>query len=249
MQNLRVNIKSADVENARKITNMLYELVENEKIESVKIKKMKKGKNSIDVSTIIQLFEDIDIGATFQSGILNAAASVGGMYYGLKLAREIITSVKQGIETYEKLKKKTSFMGLHCKIGRWTIARFGRSYDVQSFDTILTSASPQSVEDTLLAKKQWGEILISREKYTMIDYVAIFVKSPVAAIEWIGKVKDIKYNPVNKKSTILLRSIDKIKRIPYDERWPHHNAHGTVYTTIDRVRKAKTLCDTYPSLG
>lgn len=248
MQNLRANIRSADVENASKITNILYELVEKEKIGSVKISKIKKGKNSIDVSAIVQLFESIDVGAAFNSGILEAAAGMGGAYYGLKLAREIITAIKDGIVGYEKLKKMKSFMGLQLKIGGHTIAKFGRSYGVEPFDTILTSASPQSIQNTLIGKKQWGEIPIAREKYAMIDYVAIFTKSPVAAIEWIGKVKDIKYNPANNKSTVLLRSIDKIKPIPYDERWPHHNAHGTVYTTIERVRNAKTLCDTYPSL-
>jgi len=248
LQNLRANIKSADLENASKITNILYEFVEKEKIESVKISKIKKGKNSIDVSVIAQLFESINVVAAFNSGILEAAAATGGTYYGLKLSREMIKAIKDGIAGYEKLKKIKSFMGLQLKIGGYTIAKFGRSYGVEPFDTILTSAAPQSIEDTLIGKKQWGEIPIAREKYTMIDYVAIFTKSPVAAIEWIGKVKDIKYNPANKKSTVLFRSIDKIKPIPYDKRWPHHNAHGTVYTTIERVRSAKTLCDTYPSL-
>ena len=247
MQTLRVNIKSTDIDNARKITNMLYELVDKEKIESVKISEIKKGKNSIDINPIIQLIGNIDIVAAFESGIISAAAGTGGAYYGLKLAREIISIVRDGIRAYEKLNKK-SFMGLHCKIGRHTLTKFGRSYGVQLFDTILVSATPQSIDDTLLAKKQWGEIPISKDKYALIDYVAIFVKSPIAAIEWIGKVKDIKYNPVNKKSTILFTSINKIKPIPYDDRWPHHNAHGTVYTTMERIKHAETLSDVYPSL-
>jgi len=122
---------------------------------------------------------------------------------------------------------------------------------VDPFDTILTSATSSTIQDTLLAKKknQWGEIPIAREKYPLIQYIAFFVKTPVRAIQWIGKVKTISYNPETQKSTIYLDgNPEKTRLVPYDKKCPRHNGHGTVYTTIKRIKKAKTLCDVYPSL-
>jgi len=44
MENMKLNIKSADIDSAMKITNLLYQLIDSKKLESVKIKQVKKGK-------------------------------------------------------------------------------------------------------------------------------------------------------------------------------------------------------------
>lgn len=247
MTNLQVNLRSADVENAVKITQILYSLVENREIESITINKIKKGANSLDINSLIPLINDgvKELGAWIPVGVVG----VGATYGATKVIHEIISTIKDGIELSEKIKGKKSFMGLHCKIGRQNIVKFGRSYGIPYFDTIMTSATLQSIDDTLLAKNQWGEIPISRERYPLIKHIALFVKTPHRSIEWVGKVKEIKYNPNNKKSTIYLDGKpERIPQIPYDKKCPQHNGHGTVYTTLERIRNAKTLCDVYPSL-
>lgn len=247
--NLKTNIKSADIESAKKITTMLYTLVDNNQIPTFKIKKISKGKNSVDLSPLIPIISEIDFSSVYQTIRESGIFVVGQTYFGIKIAREILSIVKDGIVTYEKIKKKKSLFGINCIINNNSIIKYGRSFGVEPFDTILASATPESLELTFLKEKKWGEIPISQEKYFLIEYVAIFVKYPIGAITHIGKVDHIEFNPENNKSTIILDGDPvKITPIPYDERYPHHNAHGTVYTTKERIDNAKTLADVYPSL-
>lgn len=245
MANLQVRIKSGDIDSVMKVTGILYQLIEEKEIESLSINKIKKGEHSLDFNSLAALLNNNQLLETIIGGI-----GIEIAYRGVKFVHEIISTIKDGIDLSEKIKGNKSFMGLQCKIGRQSIVKFGRSYGIEYFDTIVTSATPQSLEETFLAKKEWGEIPIAREKYLLIKYVAIFVKTPVRAITWVGKVKNITYNPVNKKSTIHLDGFPRdITPIPYDDKCPQHNGHGTVYTTMARIEKAKTLCDVYPSLN
>jgi len=247
MDNLRANIRSADPDSARKITEFLYEQVDKKQIQSFKIKKIVKGQNSIDLIPLVPFLEEINFETWYQrakeSGIVET-------YIGYRIIHGILSIVKDGISIGEKIKGKKSFFGVSCNINTHTIAKYGRSFGVEPFDTILTSATPDSLQKTFLNEKKWGEIKIAEEKSFLIQYIAIFVKRPIAAITHIGKASHVEYNPENGKSTVILEGKPKkIKRpIPYNKNWPHHNAHGTVYTTKERIDNAKTLADVYPSL-
>ncbi|TAK25110.1 MAG: hypothetical protein EPO37_01815 [Nitrosarchaeum sp.] len=250
MDNLKANIKSADPDSAKKITDILYKLVDDKKINSFKIKKISKGKNSIDLSPLIPLLDHIDLKSLYQGAKESGLFAVGQGLIGIKIIREILSVVKDGIEISEKIKGKKSMFGVSCKINNQSIVKYGRSFGVEPFDTILTSAAPNTMNDMFLKENKWGEIKIALEKYYLIRYVIIFVKHPIGAITHIGKVSHIEYNSANGKSTIFLEGKPmKLKKpLPYDKNWPHHNAHGTVYTTKERVDGAKTLADVYPSL-
>lgn len=248
MTNLQIDIKSADLENAMKITEMLYQLVENKEIESIQIRKIKKGANSLDINSLLPLLQNFDFNHLLQEGL--SVKQLAEAYIGIRIAEKVVSMVKDGIDISEKLGKMKSSMSLHCKMGIHSIVKFGKAYNTNYSDTIVASATPESIKDTLLSKNLWGEIPLAREKYLMIKNIAFFVKTPVRAITWAGKVKNIKYNPENKKSTVFLDGEAKqIPPIPYDDKCPHHNGHGIVYTTMDRIRNAKTLCDVYPSLN
>ena len=248
--NLRASIKSADPDSAKKITNILYKLVDDKKINSFKIKKISKGKNSIDLSPLVPLLEHVDLESLYQGAKESDLFTVGKISVGIKIIKDIVAIVKDGIVTSEKIKGKKSMFGVNCKINTKSIAKYGRSFGVEPFDTILTSAAPDTMKDTFLGEKKWGEIKIAFEKYYMIQYIAIFVKRPTAAITHIGKVSHIEYNPENGKSTVFLDGNPvKLKNlIPYDRKWQNYNAHGTLYTTKERIDSAKTLADVYPSL-
>lgn len=140
--------------------------------------------------------------------------------------------------------------GVDCKINSESIVKYGRSFGVEPFDTILTSAAPETMEKMFLGENKWGEIKIALEKYYLIQHIAIFVKRPIAAITHIGDVSHIEYNPKNGKSTIFLEGkARKLKKpIPYDKKWKNYNSHGKLYTTKERIDNAKTLADVYPSL-
>lgn len=244
-ENLNILLKSADVETAIKITELLYNLVDNEEIKSIKINRIKKGKNSIDVNTLIPFLQNInEIGPMFTTALFT-----GGTLATLKAVKYITEIVKNSIDIKEKIGNNKSNLGLQCKINNLSIVKFGRSFGLPYFDTILTAAAPKTIENTLLAKNLWGEIPLARDKFISLKYVALFVKKPVQAIEWIGKIDKIEYNALNRKSTIFLKGPpQKIPLIPYDRRWPNHNVRGTVFTTMNRIKNAKTLCDVYPSL-
>jgi len=247
--NLKANIKNADPESAKKITDILYRMVDKKEIESFQIKEITKGKNSIDLSPFIPILEEVDFETLYKIVKDHGLFAISQGYIGLRIIREILSVVREGIEISEKFKEKKSQFGVSYKINRHLVLKYGRSFGVDPFDTILTSATSSTIEDTLLAKNQWGEIPIAREKYPLIQYIAFFVKTPVRAIQWIGKVKTISYNPETQKSTIYLDgNPEKTRLVPYDKKCPRHNGHGTVYTTLKRIKKAKTLCDVYPSL-
>jgi len=250
IDNLRVSIKSADPDSAKKITNILYQLVDDKKINSFKIKKILKGKNSIDLSPLVPLLEHVDLESLYQSAKESDLFTVGKISVGIKIIKDIVAIVKDGIVIGEKIKGKKSMFGVNCKINTKSIAKYGRSFGIEPFDTILTSAVPKTMKNMFLDERKWGEIKIGLEKYYLIQYIAIFVKHPTAAITHIGKVSYIVYNPENRKSTIFLEGKPtKLKKsIPYDKNWRNHNAHGMVYTTKERIDNAKTLADVYPSL-
>ena len=250
MSNLSVSIRSADLENASKITNILYRMVEDKKIKSFKINTIKKGENSIDFSPFVHLVENIDLESMYRQGIDSGFIILGEATIGIRLIRELLNTVKDGIDVAEKLPEIKSFFGIRCSINRKIVVKYGRSFGVEPFDTILTSATPATHEDMFFGENRWGEIKIARANYPLIKYIAMFVKHPVGAIVTYGKVKEIKYNPDSGKSTVYLDGKPKEFKnpVPYDEEWPHHDAHGTVYTTLDRIKNADTLADVYPKL-
>ena len=250
MDNLSVNIRNADTDSTRKITNILYELVDNKKIDSFKIKKVVKGKNSVDLRPLVPFLENIDFESLYQSAKESGLFVIAKGHIGIRIIRDILSIVSDGIAVGEKVKGKKSLFGVSCRINKHTIVKYGRSFGVEPFDTILTSAAPDSMKKMFLGERKWGEIKIAQDKYYLIQHIAIFVKHPIAAITHIGRVSHMEFNPENGKSTVFLEGKpEKIKQtIPYDKNWPHYNAHGTVYTTKERIHNAKTLADVYPSL-
>lgn len=248
--NFKANIRSADTTSANKITDILYKLVDDGKIKSFKVKRISKGENSIDLSPLVPLLDHVNIETLYENVKNTDLVRLGSGLIVLGIAQKILSIVKDGIEVAEKIKGKKSMFGVNCKIDDQSVVKYGRSFGVEPFDTILTSAAPETMNNLFLAKNKWGEIKIAFEKYYTIKYIVIFVKHPVAAITHIGKVSHIEYNPKTGKSTVILQGIPiKLKNpLPYDRKWPHHNAHGTVYTTKNRIDNAKTLADVYPSL-
>jgi len=247
--NLNVIIKNADPDSAKKITDILYKLVDDKKINSFKIKNVKKGENSIDLSPFVSLLENIDLELLYENAKESGLFAVGQGLIGIKIIREILGIVKDGIEISEKIKGKESKFGVNCLIKSQSIGKYGRSYNVEPFDTILASAEPDSMKDMFLKERKWGEIKIARARYPLIKYIVIFVKSPISAVTHRGTVSYIQYNPKTGKSMIFLKGApEKIKPIRYNEKFLHHNAHGIKYTTNERVNNANTLADLYPSL-
>jgi len=250
LDDLTVEIKSADSENAKKITDILYKMVDEQEIESFKVKEIVKGENSIDLSPFIPILEEFDFEAAYEMIKEHGLFAISQGYIGLKIIREILSIVKAGIEISDKLKGKESQFSVSYKINRHTVLKYGRSFGIEPFDTILTSAAPDTMKDMFLGENKWGEIPIAVKKHYLIQYIAIFVKQPTAAITHIGTVSHIEYNSESKKSTVFLKGKPKKlgKPIPYNKKWLHYNAHGTLYTTKERIDNAKTLADVYPSL-
>lgn len=248
--NFKASVRSADTKSAKRITDMLYQLVEDEKIKSFKVKRVSKGANSIDLSPFVPLLEHVDIESLYGNIKDSKIVILGSGAIALGIAKTILSIVKDGIEIAEKIKGGKSMFGVNCRIDEQSVIKYGRSFGVKPFDTILTSAAPDTMKKMFLGERKWGEIKIAFERYHTIQYIAMFVKKPVGAITHIGEVDHIEYNPKTGKSTIILKGEPKKlkKKIPYDPKWEHNNAHGTAYTTKSRIDTAETLADVYPSL-
>jgi len=176
--NLKANIKNADPESAKKITDILYRMVDKKEIESFQIKEITKGKNSIDLSPFIPILEDVDYETLYKIVKDHGLFAISQGYIGLRIIREILSVVREGIEISEKFKEKKSQFGVSYKINRHLVLKYGRSFGVDPFDTILTSATSSTIQDTLLAKKSMGRNSNCKRKISFNSIYCLFCQNP-----------------------------------------------------------------------
>jgi len=86
--NLKASIRSADPNSAKKITDILYQLVDDGKIKSFRVKKVSKGKNSIDLNPFVPLLEHIDIESLYENAKNNELFTLGSGLIGLGIAKK-----------------------------------------------------------------------------------------------------------------------------------------------------------------
>ena len=59
-------------------------------------------------------------------------------------------------------------------------------------DTIVCPAQKEGFNDVFLRENRWFKIRINPERIPKIKYIAMYESKPIAAITYVGKVKEIK---------------------------------------------------------
>ena len=77
-------------------------------------------------------------------------------------------------------------------------------------DTIVCPAHDWGVKDVLLKQKKWFSVEIKQERIPALKYLAIYEKSPVQAIRYVGEIKEIRPYKDTKSYEIILKDAQKI---------------------------------------
>lgn len=112
---------------------------------------------------------------------------------------------------------------------------------IKTFDTIVISGSVESFDKHFLQEGRWYPLRLDDKKIPLINWVAIYQKSPICAITHYAKVISIEkyqdygryqiniYDPVVLSTPLRRSEASKFK------------IQGTRYTTIEKVRSLPYL--------
>ena len=113
-------------------------------------------------------------------------------------------------------------------------------------DTIVCPAQKEGFNDVFLRENRWFEIRINPVRIPKIKYIAMYESKPIAAIRYVGKVKEIKpYKNSGKYEVILEGPATKIKPIKLSSENPNLAPQAPKYTIKTLIDKASTLEDIF----
>lgn len=110
-------------------------------------------------------------------------------------------------------------------------------------DTIIVPAQQEGFEKEFLGNHCWFAIRISGGKLDKIKYIAAYQTNPVSAITHYAPVDRIEpYGEGGKYKLIFSEPAKEIGPIPFSDA-PKGAMQGPRYTTLEKLRSAKTLRD------
>ena len=113
-------------------------------------------------------------------------------------------------------------------------------------DTLVCPAREDGFNAVFLGEHRWFPVRINPIRIQKIKYLAIYEKSPVAAINYIGKVREIKpYKNTGKYEIILDGKPIKIKPIKLTKNELNLVPQSSRYTIKSLIDKASTLSDIF----
>lgn len=113
-------------------------------------------------------------------------------------------------------------------------------------DTIVCPAQEDGFNEVFLKENRWFAVRIKSKRIPKIKYLAMYEKSPISAIRYIGKVKEIKpYKNTSKYEIILDGKAEKIPSIVLSKEHPTLAPQAPRYTVKSLMDKAKKLEDIF----
>ena len=110
-------------------------------------------------------------------------------------------------------------------------------------DTVVVPAQQEGFESVFLGQNCWYSIRIGGGMLDKIKYIAAYQTNPVSAITYYAPVSQIEpYGESGKYKLVFSEKAKPIGPITFGDA-PPGSMQGQRYTTIDRLRKAKTLSD------
>ena len=112
-------------------------------------------------------------------------------------------------------------------------------------DTVVVPAQQEGFENVFLGEKCWHSIRIAGGMLDKIKYIAAYQTNPVSAITHYAPVSQIEpYGESGKYKLVFSEKAKPIGPITFGDA-PTGTMQGPRYTTIDQLRKAKTLSDLF----
>ena len=112
-------------------------------------------------------------------------------------------------------------------------------------DTVVVPAQQEGFESTFLGQNCWHAIRIAGGMLDKIKYIAAYQANPVSAITHYAPVSQIEpYGESGKYKLVFSEKAKPIGPIAIGDA-PTGSMQGPRYTTIDRLRKAKTLSELF----
>ena len=112
-------------------------------------------------------------------------------------------------------------------------------------DTVVVPAQQEGFESTFLGQNCWHAIRIAGGMLDKIKYIAAYQSNPVSAITHYAPVSQIEpYGESGKYKLVFSEKAKPIGPIAIGDA-PTGSMQGPRYTTIDRLRKAKTLSELF----
>ena len=112
-------------------------------------------------------------------------------------------------------------------------------------DTVVVPAQQEGFESVFLGQNCWYSIRIAGGMLDKIKYIAAYQTNPVSAITHYAPVSQIEpYGESGKYKLVFSEKAKPIEPITFGDA-PTGSMQGPRYTTIDRLRKAKTLSDLF----
>ena len=112
-------------------------------------------------------------------------------------------------------------------------------------DTVVVPAQQEGFESVFLGQNYWYSIRIAGGMLDKIKYLAAYQTNPVSAITHYAPVSQIEpYGESGKYKLVFSEKAKPIGPITFGDA-PTGSMQGPRYTTIDRLRKAKTLSDLF----
>lgn len=121
-----------------------------------------------------------------------------------------------------------------------------KTIDPSDIDTIVIPARKDGFEETFLGENCWYKIRIHPSMIPKIKYIAAYRVAPISAITHVAQVKSIEqYKDSNKYILNFVESAKKIGPIKLVPKGTTKALQNSRYTSIERLKKAKTLDEAF----
>ena len=111
-------------------------------------------------------------------------------------------------------------------------------------DTIIVPAQKEGFDTVFLGQNAWWAIRISGGMLPKIKYIAAYQSQPVSAVTHFAPVARIEpYGETGKYKVVFSEPAQEIGPIPYGKNVPSGAMQGPRYTSLKRLRTAKTVAD------
>ena len=112
-----------------------------------------------------------------------------------------------------------------------------------NFDTIVCPAFEDGFQHAYVQNNAWWAIRISQKAREQLKYLAIYQKSPIAAVQNIAQIDKIEPYKNSSKFIVYLKNKEKVGPIKLDKNKKGVAPQGPRFTTHEKLKKAKYISE------
>jgi len=113
-------------------------------------------------------------------------------------------------------------------------------------DTVVVPAQEWGMKKVFLKQYRWYAIRIAKNKMNLLKYIAVYERTPIKSIRYMGKIQSIQpYKDTGKYEILLKGKPFKINPIKRSKENPRLAPQNTVYTSKNLIDKAEWLEDIF----